>query len=372
MIEGRNNHGKSVGLVHDYLLVMRGAERTFAAIADCWSEAPIYTLLFDPAETSPPFDQRRVTPSYLQRLRIRQNGFRRLLPLFPRAVERLPVQDHDLIISSSSAFAHGVRPREGAVHVCYCHSPFRYVYFSRKDALSEIPALARPFMDHLLTRAGRWDSAASMRVDHYIANSELSRQRIADYYERDASVIHPPVEVERFRPGHPEDFFLVVTQLVRHKHVELALEGARLAGKRVKVVGDGPDLLRLKELYSGNAEFLGHVSDQVLNDLYQRTCALIVPNVEEFGIAMVEAQAAGRPVIAADDGGAQEIVIPGKTGELVPVGNVDAMAEAMREIDFNAYSTPDITANAARFSKESFCRKLAAEVDRMSGLTLSA
>lgn len=198
------------------------------------------------------------------------------------------------MISSSSAFAHGVRPKKGAVHVCYCHSPFRYVYFSRKDALSEMPSVARPVMDLLLTRMGRWDSSASQRVDHYIANSELSRQRIADYYGRDASVVHPPVNVDRFAPGDPEDFFLVVTQVVFHNRVELALKAAKMAGRRVKIVGDGPDLPRLKALYPETAEFLGQVSDETLADLYQRALALIVPNVEEFGIAMVEAQAAGR------------------------------------------------------------------------------
>ncbi len=312
----------NIGLAHDYLLVMRGAERTFAAIADCWPAAPIYTLLFDQNEMSPPFEERRVTTSYLQQLRIRQKGFRRLLPLFPRAAERLPVQEHDLIISSSSAFAHGVRPREGALHVCYCHSPFRYVYFSRAEALAELPRATRPVMDHFLTRTARWDARASRRVDHYIANSDLTRRRIADYYGRDAAVVHPPVDVDRFVPGDPEDFFLVVTQVVRHKQVEMALEAARLAGKRVKVVGSGPDLPRLRALYPETAEFLGHVGDDELTDVYRRACALIVPNVEEFGIAMVEAQAAGRPVIAADGGGAREIILPGRTGELFPVGDV--------------------------------------------------
>jgi glycosyltransferase involved in cell wall biosynthesis len=219
----------------------------------------------------------------------------------------------------------------------------------------------------MLDRIRRWDVKAASRVDHYIANSELTRQRIADYYGREASIVHPPVDVGRFTPGDAEDFFLIVTQVVRHKHVELALEAARRAGKQVKVVGFGPDLERLKTLYDGTVEFMGHLSDPELTALYARAKALIVPNIEEFGIAMVEAQAAGRPVLAADGGGAREIVVRGQTGELAPVGDVDALAEALREVDFDSFDTGRITANAARFSERSFCDKLSSEVHRLTG-----
>jgi glycosyltransferase involved in cell wall biosynthesis len=344
---------------------MRGAERTFNSIASCWPEAPIYTLLYDP-EHADEFRGRDVTTSYLQRLRVNQKGFRRLLPFFPRAVEHLPVQEHDVVVSSSSAFAHGVRPREGALHVCYCYTPFRYVYFERKEALAEIPLPLRPVMNEVLERIGRWDVAASARVDHYVAISELSRQRIHDIYGREASVVHPPVEIGRFEPGEAEDFFLVVAEMVRHKRVGLALEAAQKAGKHVKVVGEGPDLARLLALYGENAEFLGRVPDDQLNGLYSRAQALIIPNVEEFGMTAVEAQAAGRPVVAADAGGAQETVLPGRTGVLVPPGDVGALAEALRETDFDRFVTEDLTTNANRFSPEEFCRRMLAEVDGLS------
>jgi glycosyltransferase involved in cell wall biosynthesis len=356
----------SFGLVHDYLLVMRGAERTFAAIASCWPDAPIYTLLFDPAHTKE-FTERDVTASYLQRLRVGQRGFRRLLPFFPRAVEHLPVQEHDVVVSSSSAFAHGVRPREDAVHICYCHTPFRYVYYERPQALAEMPFLLRPVMNQVLERTGRWDRTASTRVDHYIANSEFCRRRIQECYDRDATVVHPPVDVERFTPAKPEDYFLVVAEIVRHKRVEVALEAARMAGKRVKVVGAGPDLARLKTKYGETAEFLGRVPDRQLNELFSRAQALIVPNVEEFGMTIVESQAAGRPVVAADGGGAQETVLPGRTGVLVPTGETNVLAEALRDTDFERFDVGELTSNAARFSAESFCRRLTIEVDRLTG-----
>jgi glycosyltransferase involved in cell wall biosynthesis len=355
----------SIGLVHDYLLVMRGAERTFAAIAACWPAAPIYTLLFDPS-CAAEFADRQVITSYLQRLRVGQSGFRRLLPFFPRAVERLPVQEHDVLISSSSAFAHGVRPREDALHICYCYTPFRYVYFERREALAEIPLALRPVMNQVLERIGRWDVAASRRVDHYIAISELSRQRIGDIYGRDASVVHPPVDVDRFTPGQPEDFFLVVTEMVRHKRVDLALEAAQRAGKRVKVVGAGPELGRLRARYGDTAEFLGRLTDQQLDSLFSRAQALIVPNVEEFGITIVESQAAGRPVVAVDAGGARETIVPGKTGVLVPRGDIDALAEALRETDFTRFDPAELSANAARFSSQAFGQRLMAEVERVT------
>jgi glycosyltransferase involved in cell wall biosynthesis len=358
--------GASLGLIHDYLLVMRGAERAFSAIASCWPNAPIYTLLFDPARTAE-FSSREVHTSYLQRLRVGQRGFRRLLPFFPHAVERLPVQEHDVIISSSSAFAHGVRPKEGATHICYCYTPFRYVYYERAQALAEIPFPFRPVMNRVLERIGRWDKTAAARVDHYIAISELTRQRIADCYGRDASVLHPPVDVDRFSPGDPQDYFLVVAELVRHKRVELALEAARRAGRRVKVVGAGPDLPRLKALYGETAEFLGRVPDSELNSLYSHARALIVPNVEEFGITIVEAQAAGRPVVAADGGGARETIVPESTGVLVPSGDTGALAEALRETDFDRFDVDALIANAARFSTHEFCSRLLAEVDRRIG-----
>jgi glycosyltransferase involved in cell wall biosynthesis len=355
-----------VGLVHDYLLVMRGAERTFAAIADCFPDAPVYTLLYDRDGTNHRFADRTVHTSYLQWSGTRQAGFRRLLPLFPRAVDKLPVREHGLVISSSSAFAHGVRPREDATHITYCHTPFRYAWHERARALEEAPRFLRPIVRRQLDRIRGWDLDAARAVSHYIANSELTRERIHTFYDREASVVHPPVDVDRFRIGVPEDFFLVVTEVVRHKRAEVALEAARRAHKAIKVVGGGPDLQRLSEVYGSSAEFLGRVSDAELAGLYARTRALIVPNVEEFGIAAVEGQAAGRPVVAADAGGARETVVPGETGVLVEPGDIDAFAEALRHTDFDSFSPAGIKRHAARFSTAAFQDRFRAEIARLS------
>lgn len=355
----------SVALVHDYLLVMRGAERTFLAMADAWPEARIYTTLYDVAGTDGCFALRDVRTSFLQRTGVGQDGFRKLLPLFPAAVERLPVAGHDLIVSSSSAFAHGVRPGPGAMHVCYCHSPFRYVWHERDTALAEMPAAARALGARVLDRVRRWDREASERVTHYIANSDITRRRIAEFYGRESHVIHPPVEIDRFLhvDSEPEDWLLVVGALVAHKRMETAFEAARAAGRRVKVVGEGPERARWETEYADVAEFAGRVSDDELIDLYRRALALVIPNVEEFGITAVEAQATGRPVLAVAAGGAVETVVPGVTGELV---EPDAMAEAMRDADFARYDPAAARSNALRFSPAGFQAALRAEVEMLT------
>jgi glycosyltransferase involved in cell wall biosynthesis len=357
----------SVALVHDYLLVMRGAERTFAAMADYWPEAPIYTLLYDEEGTNGVFRGRDVHTSYLRKLHARQAGFRRLLPLFPRAVEHLPVSDYDLIISSSSAFAHGVRPGPGAVHICYCYTPFRYAWIEQQRALEEAHPMMRPALRRFLGRMRNWDRRASGRVTHYVAISQMTRQRIRSIYDRESSVVYPPVEVERFSIASPEDYLLVVTELVRHKRVEVALEAARRAGRAIKVVGGGPELERLRHAYGGSAEFLGRVSDEELESLYAGALALVVPGVEEFGIAAVEAQAAGRPVIASAAGGVLETVIPGQTGVLVPPGDVDELARAMRETPFDSFDPATVKALSSFFSIGAFQRRLTTQVERALG-----
>ena len=341
---------------------MRGAERTFGAIADLAPSAPIYTLLYDPAGTGGRFDGHPVVTSSLQHLRLRQRGFRALLPLLPGATSRLPADGHDLVVSSSSAFAHGVRTGTDAVHVCYCHTPFRYAWFERERALAEVPRPLRPVLDATLRRVRRRDLEIARRVTRYVANSELCRERIERFWSREAAIVHPPVEIERFRVGEPEDFFLIVSEVVRHKRLPLALEAATRAGKRVVVVGDGPDLRELRARYGESHDFLGRVADDRLEDLVPRALALLVPGVEEFGIAAVECQAAGRPVVGIDAGGLRETVIQGETGLLVPEDDPDAMTAALADTDFTRFDSARIRRNAERFSREEFQRRLASEI----------
>ena len=355
---------QSVSLVHDYLLVMRGAERTFAAIADLYSQAPIFTLLYDEQGTDERFAGRSITTSPLQRLGARQSTFRRLLPLYPTAVDRLRLPPSDVVLSSSSAFAHGVRAPEGAIHVCYCYTPFRYAWYEEDRALGETPPLLRALMRSQLRRIRRWDLSASRRVDAYFAISELSRERIKRYYGREATVIHPPVETHRFTPGEPGDTLLVVSEIVRHKRLQVALEAARRAHAPIRVVGSGPDRGALSEAYP-EAEFLGRVGDEELAELYARARAVIVPSMEEFGITAVEAQAAGRPVIAAAAGGALETVLDGRTGLLATLDDVDSFQQAIESVDDLDFDPSQAARNAERFSVAAFQRRLSEEVKRV-------
>lgn len=348
---------RRVILAHDYLLVMRGAERTFAAMSDLYPGAPIFTLLYDDAGTAGRFAGHTVTTSWLQRLRPSQASFRRLLPLYPGAIERLALPPCDVVLSSSSAFAHGVRAPAGAIHICYCHAPFRYAWYEQARALSEVPAPLRPLLRLQLARMRRWDVLASQRVDCYVANSQLTKERIKRFYGREATIIHPPVETQRFAVGTPGEALLVVCELVAHKRVQLALEAARRAGVPIRIVGTGPDQAALEAAYP-EAEFLGRVEDGALAELYASARALVVANVEEFGIAAVEAQAAGRPVIAAAAGGALETVLGGTTGLLVTPDDVDSFVRAIGTLDELRFEPERAVANAERFSVASFRRRL--------------
>lgn len=359
------NDSSSLALAHDYLLTMRGAERTFAEMAACWPAAPIYTLLYDEEEVADGFSGREVHTSRLQLLGASQRSFRYLLPLFPGATERLPVSEYEIVVSSSSAFAHGLRPGPGALHVCYCHSPFRYAWFEHERAEEEVPVPARPLLRRTLKRIRSWDLEAAGRVTRYVANARITQERIEQLYGVESEIVHPPVAVERFSIGKPEDFLLFVGQVVPHKRVEVALKAAHLAGRPIKVVGEGPDLPRLEQLYSRpDVEFLGNVSDSRLADLYARCIALVVPNIEEFGIAAVEAQAAGRPVVAVNRGGVRETVVDGETGVLVDGEDAAALAAPLHDVDFNRFDPLAIRAHADHFSAASFRRQFKSLVDR--------
>lgn len=354
-------------LVHDYLLVLRGAERSFAAMCDLWPEAPVATLLHDEAVFAERLAGHRVRTSPLQRLGAGQSTFKVLLPVLPWAVERLDVRGHGLVVSSSSAFAHGVRPDPGAVHVCYCYTPFRYAWYEQAAGIAQAPRPLRPLVAASLRRTRRWDFAAAQRGTRYVAISQLSQERIARHWGVEAEIVHPPVELDRFCVGEPEDFVLVVCELVRHKRVEIALEACRRARTKVKVVGGGADEPRLRALHGDHAEFLGRLDDVALAALYPRALALVMPNVEEFGITAVEAQASGRPVVALAAGGAVETVRDGETGLLVDPDDPAALVEALTETDFTRFDPDAAVANAQRFSVAAFGAGIRAQVARAFG-----
>jgi len=346
---------RRVALIHDFLLDIRGAERVFAALCDLYPQADVFTAVYDERGTEGWFSHRDVNTSFLQRLRPTARTFRPLLPLYPYAMEALDLSGYELVISSSSAWSHGVIVDPEAVHVCYCHNPFRYAWNSRDQTLNQYPLPVRAGLGMILQRWRLWDTLAAQRVDRYVANSETTRLRVRRYFARDAAVLHPPVDTGRFTPADAiGDEFMVLSELMPHKRIELAVRAFTELGLPLVVVGNGPDARRLKRLAGPTVRFAGRVSDEEAARLLARSRALVVPATEEFGIAAVEAQAAGRPVIALREGGARETVIEGVTGTFFDEATVASLVNAVKRFDVDAIDPQDCVRNAHRFDVSRF------------------
>ena len=344
-----------VALVHDFLLDLRGAERVFASICDIWPHADVFTAVYDERGTEGRFSHRAVNTSFLQRLHPTASTFRPLLPLYPYAIESFDLAGYDLVISSSSAWAHGVMVDERAIHVCYCYNPFRYAWNEREATLGSRGTLGRMGLRWVFNRWRQWDWIAAQRVDRYVAISELTRRRIERYYGRDATVLHPPVDISRFEPAEEiGDYYLVVSELMFHKRIEVAIEAFNRLRLPLVVVGDGPEARRLRRIAGPTVRFEGRVADSRVAELMRRARALVVTATEEFGIAAVEAQAAGRPVIALAEGGARETVADGETGLLYERPTAESLAEAVAAFDPHDVDAQACVAQARRFGEARF------------------
>jgi glycosyltransferase involved in cell wall biosynthesis len=348
-----------VALVHDWLTGMRGGERVLEEHARFFPDADLYTLVHVPGSTSAAIESLRIHASPLSRLPGVARHYRKLLPLFPWAVSRLRPQDVDLVLSTSHAVAKGVRPPPRAVHVSYCFTPMRYVW-DQSDAYLGRGAL-RVASWPLAASLRAWDRRTSTpeRVHRFLAISAVVAQRIARAYGRSAPVIHPPVRTDAFHVGTPEDFYLLVGGFVPYKREELALAAFAELGLPLVVAGDGPTRASLEAKAPPNARFVGRVSDAALADLYARCRALVYPQEEDFGIVAVEAQAAGRPVVAFAGGGALETVVPlGARGGAGPTGiwfaepTRESLVAAVRALEAGAgeLDPAAIRRHAERFS----------------------
>jgi glycosyltransferase involved in cell wall biosynthesis len=353
-----------VALVHDFLLDLRGAERVFLEMCEIWPDAPVYTAVYDEEGTEGRFAHRDVRPSFLQRLRPNARTFRALLPFYPAAIESLDLSEFDVVVSSSSAWAHAVICDQAA-HVCYCHNPFRYAWNDRDRTLAERrDPLRRAALRTLFHRWRQWDWIAAQRVDSYLANSRTTEARIRAYFGRDSRVVYPPVEVSRFNPGKVGDHYMVLTELMPHKRIDLAVEAFNRLRLPLVVAGDGPDARRLRRMAGPTVTFTGRISDAEVGRLLESCRAMVVTAVEEFGIAAVEAQAAGRPVISVGAGGALETVREGATGCFWN-GGADELAEAVAAFDDSAIDPAACVESARRFDVAEFRTALPREVDRV-------
>src|SRR5437763_7281535 len=354
----------SIALVHDFLLDLRGAERVFLEMCEIWPDAPVYSAVYDEDGTEGRFAHRDVRTSFLQRLRPDARTFRGLLPFYPAAIESLDLSEYDVVVTSSSAWAHAVICDEGTAHVSYCHNPFRYAWNDRDRTLAERrDPVSRAALRALFRRWRQWDWIAAQRVDSYLANSRTTEARIRAYFGRDSRVVYPPVDVSRFRPGRPGDHYVVLSELMPHKRIDIAVEAFNKLRLPLVVAGDGPDSRRLRRLAGPTVRFAGRISDTEVARLLESSRALVVTAVEEFGIAAVEAQAAGRPVISVGAGGALETVRQGVTGSFWN-GGPDELARAVAGFDAEAIDPAACIANARRFDVSEFRAALPREVDR--------
>jgi glycosyltransferase involved in cell wall biosynthesis len=360
-----------VAITTDWLNSFGGAERVLVELHRMFPDAPIYTSLYDPSGLPDFMQGWDVRTSFLQRIPFAKRKHRLLLPLMPLAFEELDMREYDLVISTSSAFAKGIITRPGALHVCYCHTPCRYIWDLYHDYTRGHwgRALIAP-VAHWLRM---WDRFASDRVDAFIANSHETAARIQCHYRRDSEVIYPPVDVERVVPSGaaPGDFYLVVSRLVSYKRVDLAIEAANRLERRLIVVGDGAERKRLESIAGPTVEFRGWRSDEEVADLYANCRALLFPGLEDFGITPVEAQAAARPVVAYGRGGATETVVDGTTGVLFPEQTVESLMEAVLRLDKLSIDPMRCRRNAERFDTQEFQRRIRRAIERQQQAHLS-
>lgn len=364
-----------VALVHDYLTQYGGAERVLEVLHAHYPDAPVYTSLYDPTHLPDSFRSWDIRTSPLQRIPGATRSHRLWTPLYPAIfghVGRHDIQDADVVIAESSAWAHHARPQGGIPVICYCHSPARFLYGDPNYMkAARLPRLLRPFADTLFSGMRWLDRRAARKLAHVAGNSNAVRHRIERDWGVSASVIHPPVDIERFRPAtpvEPEDWYLVVSRLVPHKWIDRAVRACTIAHVPLKVIGSGRAENELRRIAGPTIEFLGERHDQTVVDHMQRCKALILPGIEDFGMTSVEAQAAGRPVFAARGGGALESVADGISGAFFDPENEQELVDLLTTD--HEWDTAAIQANAARFGVNEFLQKLDALVDDVVGKSL--
>lgn len=349
-----------VALVHDWLTGMRGGERVLEEICKLYPDATLYTLIHHKNNLSPIIEQMNIVESRLASMPLAHDHFRFYLPMFPRFIEQLDLSEYDLIISSSHCVAKGVKPSARALHICYCHTPMRYVWDMYESYKQQRGALAKLFLMMNRNHLQNWDRLSSDRVTHFIANSQYVAERIRRHYDRSATVINPPVNASFFTPDDQEEgeFYLVVSALVPYKRVDLALEVFKRNGKPLVVIGTGSDQDRIWKHKANNITFLGNVDDHQLRGYYQRAKALIFPGEEDFGITPLESMACGRPVIAYARGGALETVVSGETGVFFEEQTVAALGHAVDNFEQMKFTKSKLRARAESFSRKNFSRTL--------------
>ncbi len=359
-----------IALVHDHLAQLGGAEKVLQALADIYSEAPVYTLLYKKENVQKEFNNKKIQTSFLQNLPLGIKRYQWYLPLMSSAIESLDLKKYDLIISSASSFAKGVIINPQAKHICYCHTPTRYLWHYSNEYINELnfPKVIKQIIGFYISRVRQWDFFVAQRVDYFIANSKTTQVRIKRYYNRNSVIIYPPVDTHKFKISESLDkYFLTGGRLTPYKRFDLTVSAFNKLGIPLKIFGEGSDLKRLKKMAMSNIEFVGQISDEEKIKLYSNCQAFINPQEEDFGITAIEAQASGRPVIAYNKGGATETIIHGRTGILFNEQNWEEIADIVlrflykKEYDFN----PEfIKQHAEKFGVARFKKEISALVNQ--------
>lgn len=346
-------------IVHDWLVGIGGAEKVLKSILDLFP-SPIFTLVHDQQnqQLAELLGQQIVTSSFLQKLPGISRHYRNCLPLFPYAIEQFDLRDYDVILSSSHAVAKGIKTHSEQLHICYCHTPMRYAWDLYSQYTSGLKGLKRWAAQFFLPRLRSWDAASASRVNHYIANSQFVAKRIESYYQKKADVIYPPVATHLFSKRETkEEFYITVSRLVPYKKIDLIVEAfSAMPDKKLVVIGDGPEEKRVKLKAGKNIELLGFQSDAIVRDLIGKARAFVFAAEEDFGITVVEAQAAGTPVIAYGSGGALETVQENRTGLFFSCQTVESLRDAVNRFERKRddFIPVDISAHAEQFNEERF------------------
>jgi len=349
-----------IALVHDYLVQDGGAERVLQAFQEIWPKAPTFALLYDPSRMTG-FKGKEIRTSFLQQVPFALKRYKWFMPLMPMATERHNVNDFDVVLSSTSAFAKGVITRPETLHVCYCHTPTRYLWSDTHSYINEIglPRSVRRLVPLMLTDIRVWDRLAADRVDRFIANSETVGRRIRKYYQRDSDVIHPPVDTTRYALAKkPGDYYLAGGRLVAYKRFDVVVRAFNKLGIKLKVFGEGPEMAKLRAMARPNIEFTGRVGEREKAELYAGAIAYIHPQEEDFGITAVEAMASGKPVIAFHKGGAVETVIDGKTGVFIEEQSWEELANQIIRFEPEKFDARAIREHAIGYDTAIFKERI--------------
>lgn len=345
----------NVAIVCDAMARSWGAERVVEALAEAFPDAPVFTVLYD-RKRGPRAIAPRVVQSWLSKIPGSVHLGRALVPLYPHAIERFDLRAFDIIISSDHTLAKGIVRSVKQTHVCYCHAPMRSLWEQAPEEIARSPLALRPLLHQLVRRLRAWDFEAAARVDRFVAKSEPTAARIRRHYRRSSTVVHPPIDTERFTPGGPvRDFYLIAARNAPYKRIDLALAAAEQLRRRLIVVGDQTDRLATGSPF---ITFMGKVSNEKLAALMREARALLVPQREDFAMTVLEANACGRPVVAYAGGGASEIVVDGVTGVVFHEQSVDALAAAMLRCESLPFESARLRRHAERFSKERFIRDI--------------